>query len=117
VLRLSRLRGSSARGVQARRLAMAKKTGVGIPAPNIRRLALAVAGLTAFLIVAHFLPKSALFTQLSYLPLHTALEFIAMTVSFMVFALGWNLRREKSNSHIVLLGAAFLAVAVIDFAH
>lgn len=85
--------------------------------PQIRRLAFAVAGLSALLVITPLLPTTQFFTPLSYLPLHTALEFTAMAVSLMVFALGWNLRHEAANSHIVLLAAAFLAVAVIDFAH
>jgi diguanylate cyclase (GGDEF)-like protein len=96
---------------------MIGKSLVGMPAPNIRRLALAVVGLTVLLPIANFLPAARFFTPVSYLPWHTAFEFIAMVVSLMVFALGWNLRREKLNSHIILLAAAFFAVAVIDFAH
>jgi diguanylate cyclase (GGDEF)-like protein len=85
--------------------------------PQIRYLALAVAALTALLVAAPLIPATRFFTLLSYLPLHTGLEFIAMAVSLMVFGLGWNLRHQALNSHIVLLAAAFLAVAVIDFAH
>ena len=96
---------------------MIGKSLVGMPEPNIRRLAITVAGLTVLLVVAPFLPAAKFFTPVSYLPWHTAFEFIAMVVSLMVFALGWNLRRERWNSHIILLAAAFLAVAVIDFAH
>lgn len=87
------------------------------PDPQIRRLTYAVAGFTILLVIARFLPTAQFFTTLSYLPLHTALEFVAMAVSLMVFGLGWNLRREALNSHIVLLASAFLAVALIDFAH
>jgi diguanylate cyclase (GGDEF)-like protein len=86
-------------------------------APQIRRLGLVVALLTMVLAAAPALPPRRFFTPLGYLPLHTALEFTAMAVSLMVFALGWNLRRKAGNSHIVLLGAAFLAVALIDFGH
>ena len=87
------------------------------PQPQIRRLAFAVGAFTTFFVVAPVLPSAQFFTPLSYLPLHTALEFVAMAVSLMVFGLGWNLRGEPFNSHIVVLAAAFLAVAVIDFAH
>ena len=58
--------------------------------PPIRRLALAVAAFTTLLLVARFLPTAQFFTPLSYLPVHTALEFVAMAVSLMVFGLGWN---------------------------
>ncbi len=84
---------------------------------RIRHLAFVVAALTALLFAAPLLPTTHFFAALSYLPVHTALEFTAMAVSLMVFGLGWNLRRETLNSHTVLLAASFLAVAVIDFAH
>ncbi len=83
----------------------------------IRSLSLLVGALTVLLVAAPLAPTSEFFTPLSYLPVHTGLEFVAMAVSLMVFGLGWNLRRQPLNSHIVLLAAAFLAVAVIDFAH
>jgi diguanylate cyclase (GGDEF)-like protein len=95
---------------------ISRDTG-GALEPQIRHLALLVAALTALLLAAPLLPATHFFTPLVYLSVHTALEFTAMAVSLMVFALGWNLRREMRNSHIVLLAAAFLAVAVIDFAH
>jgi hypothetical protein len=95
---------------------ISRDTG-GALEPQIRHLALLVAALTALLLAAPLLPVAHFFTPLVYLSVHTALEFTAMAVSLMVFALGWNLRRETRNSHIVLLAAAFLAVAVIDFAH
>ncbi len=85
--------------------------------PQIRYLGFAVAALTALLVAAPLLPPAHLFTPIAYVPVHTALEFTSMAVSLMVFALGWTLRRERLNSHIVFLAACFLAVAVIDFAH
>lgn len=85
--------------------------------PQIVQLAVTIAALTALLAVAPFMPMVRLFTPLTYLPLHTALEFTAMAVSLSVFGLGWNLRHQDGNSRIVILAAAFLAVAIIDFAH
>ncbi|MDD3354591.1 MASE3 domain-containing protein [Zoogloea sp.] len=52
-----------------------------------------------------------------YLPFHITLEFIAMAVSAMVFALAWNLRHIEGNSHAVMLGTGFLAVTLIDLGH
>ncbi|MDR3470054.1 MAG: EAL domain-containing protein [Xanthobacteraceae bacterium] len=85
--------------------------------PRIRRLGAVVALLTALLLAAPLVPPGRLFSPLGYLPLHTALEFAAMAVSVMVFALSWNLRHQPLNSHLVLLGAAFLSVGLIDFGH
>jgi len=96
---------------------IAKIEFAATPESQIRRLAFAVGAFTAFFAVAPTLPGAQFFTPVSYLPVHTALEFVAMAVSLMVFGLGWNLRGEASNSHIIVLAAAFLAVAVIDFAH
>ncbi|MGB4062381.1 MAG: MASE3 domain-containing protein [Azonexus sp.] len=77
-----------------------------------------VASLTLILVFGQMLPAAKLFDSPSnYLPLHTFLEFIAMAVSAMVFALVWNLRHQGINSHRVILGAGFLAVAIVDFAH
>ncbi len=75
-------------------------------------------GLTLLLLFGQTLPAARFFTvPANYLPLHTFLEFIAMAVSAMVFTLAWNLRQQGRNNHRILLGAGFLAVALIDFAH
>ncbi|MGL6071741.1 MAG: MASE3 domain-containing protein, partial [Craterilacuibacter sp.] len=74
--------------------------------------------LTLLLACGQGLPGLKFFSVPSYyLPLHSGLEFLAMAVSAMVFSLAWSLRRERGNSHRMLLGAGFLAVCLIDFAH
>ncbi|MCF8197484.1 MAG: EAL domain-containing protein [Sulfuritalea sp.] len=74
--------------------------------------------LTLLLVFGFALPAAQFFSSpMNYLPLHTALEFVAMAVSAMVFALAWNLRQQPDNSHRMLLGTGFLAVGLIDFAH
>lgn len=74
--------------------------------------------LTLLLLLGQALPGIKFFSvPANYLPLHTALEFVAMAVSVMVFALAWNLRSQPDNSHLMLLGTGFLAVSLIDFAH
>ncbi len=62
-------------------------------------------------------PLSLFSSPHQYLPVHAALEFIGISVSAMVFALGWNLRDTERGSRLVWLGAVFLAVAIIDFLH
>ncbi len=52
-----------------------------------------------------------------YTILHLVLEFASMAVSFMVFALAWNLRRRTSNSQIMVLGVASLVIVLVDLAH
>jgi PAS domain S-box-containing protein len=74
--------------------------------------------LTLLLLFGQALPAAKFFdTPANYLPLHTFIEFIAMAVSAMVFALAWNIKDQEGNSHRVVLGAGFLAVSLIDFAH
>lgn len=78
---------------------------------------------TAFVLTLLFLagvtiPPLSLFTHHEqYLPLHTVLEFVAMAISVMIFSLGWNVRKERESGYLPVLGGAFLAVALIDFAH
>ncbi|MBP6902846.1 MAG: response regulator [Burkholderiaceae bacterium] len=74
--------------------------------------------LTALLLAGQALPASRFFSSPAhYLPLHTLLEVLAIAVALMVFALGWNLRRQDGAPHPQLLGTAFLAVGLIDLAH
>jgi PAS domain S-box-containing protein len=78
-----------------------------------------VVALSILLVFGQTLPAIKFFpVPAHYLPLHTFLEFVAMAVSVMVFALAWNLRRQEGgNNHKILLGVAFLAVCLIDFGH
>jgi len=90
--------------------------------PGVPQYALAqaywVGILTLLLLLGELLPTTRFFaSQQSNLPLHTFCEFIAIVVSAMVFSLAWNFRNREKNNHLVILGAAFLAVALIDFAH
>ena len=52
-----------------------------------------------------------------YLPLHTALETLAIVVGGLIFAVGWNTPRSESSRNILLLACAFLGVALLDLAH
>src|SRR3990167_8532151 len=77
-----------------------------------------VVALTVLLAGGQFLPAMRFFATPSlYLPWHTAIEFLAMAISGMVFALAWNLRHQADNSQRLLLGAGFLAVSLIDLGH
>lgn len=73
---------------------------------------------SVLLVIAPLTPAVNFFDQSAdYLPLHTLLEFISMTVSVMIFSLGWSLRKQYNNSHIVLLGVAALSAGCIDLVH
>lgn len=61
--------------------------------------------------------QSIFFSTTEYIPIHAILEFIAISVSSMVFGLGWNVRHQRGNGTSVLLASAFLAVALIDLVH
>jgi diguanylate cyclase (GGDEF)-like protein/PAS domain S-box-containing protein len=74
--------------------------------------------LATVFVASRFLPATQLFAaHENYLALHTALEFFSIAVAGMVFALGWNLRRTDRGARLAWLGAVFLAVGLIDFAH
>ena len=53
----------------------------------------------------------------NYLPLHMALETLAIVVGALVFAVGWNTPRHASSRNALLLACAFLGVAILDFSH
>ena len=74
--------------------------------------------LTVVFIASSLLPSVTFFSEPQhYLPLHTALEFLSMAISLMVFALAWNLRHIEDNSQIVLVGVFSLSIVIIDLAH
>lgn len=77
-----------------------------------------VVAMTAALLASLLLPHGRLLPQAQdYLAVHTVLEFASMAVSFMVFALAWNLRHEALSNHRILLGVSFLGIGLIDMAH
>ncbi len=76
------------------------------------------AALSVLLLAAQMMPAVKFLAQpADYLPLHTVLEFFAMSVSLMVFSLSWSLHRQPNNRDQMILGCGFLAVALIDMAH
>lgn len=75
-------------------------------------------GLLAVFAISGLLPSASLFAAPEdYLPLHSALEFFSISVAAMVFALGLNLRHTERGGRLAWLGAVFLAVGLLDFAH
>lgn len=74
--------------------------------------------LALFFALSVLLPSVSIFSDpQQYLPLHAALETFAIAIAGIVFALGWNLRRTQRGGRLVWLGAASLAVGLLDFAH
>ena len=53
----------------------------------------------------------------NYLPLHLALETLAIIISGLVFAIGWNAKQHQLSRNILLLSAFFMGVGLLDFSH
>jgi diguanylate cyclase (GGDEF)-like protein/PAS domain S-box-containing protein len=83
-----------------------------------RRHAALVVGLTVVFLAVWESPPSHVFEGLSsYLPLHTILETFAVAVAALIFGLGWHTYSSGKPIQIVVLGSAFLAVALLDVGH
>ncbi len=52
-----------------------------------------------------------------YAPLHSVLEILSVSVSLMVFAIGWNTHKFRSQGNMFWLCSCFLAVALLDIMH
>ena len=53
----------------------------------------------------------------NYLPLHMAMEVISITISVLIFAIGWHRPPKDCATNTILLSCGFLAVALLDFTH
>ena len=49
----------------------------------------------------------------NYLPLHTALETLAIAVAGMIFATIWSVRREQLRPGMMMLGCGLFALLVL----
>ena len=52
-----------------------------------------------------------------YLPLHMALETLAIVIAGLTFSAVWSARNEQLPRNAMLLGCAFLGVGLLDFGH
>ena len=76
------------------------------------------AAFTLLFAAGRLLPVTQFFSSpASYLPMHITLEFAAIAVSGMVFALAWSLYRVTPSGRMFVLGLASLAVALLDLIH
>jgi diguanylate cyclase (GGDEF)-like protein/PAS domain S-box-containing protein len=86
--------------------------------PLLKKPTVAVLVSTLLFIVGLQLPDYHLFnSSQQYLPIHTLLEFFAISISIMIFSLGWSIRKEDESDHSPIIGCIFLDVALFDFAH
>jgi len=71
-------------------------------------LALFLASITALLVVAR---------SIHFLLFHTLAELVAITVSFSLFTLAWACRKYILNGYLIILGAAYGAIGLVDVFH
>lgn len=74
--------------------------------------------LSGLLVIALLLPPFTFFTApQAYAALHLLMELLAIVVSLLVFAVGWNAFADTRSRDQIVLACGLLAVATIDFLH
>lgn len=86
---------------------------------NEVHLALRVVGVALLLLVlTSLLPAIPGLHGLGhYLPLHTSLEILSVTIAALVFATGWHSFQHEVSGNLRLVAVLFLGVALLDFSH
>ena len=84
---------------------------------RLRRTAVILAVMACGIAVVWFVPIPRARGIANYLPLHIVLETVSIVIAALVFAVSWNSRGKELPSNIILIGCAFLYVALIDFSH
>ncbi len=85
---------------------------------DARRAIRSVSVLMVLLILVSGLAFPAPFHQIAaYLPLHNLAEAVSILMASLIFAVLWTSRHEALPGNLVLLGSAFLGVALLDFLH
>jgi diguanylate cyclase (GGDEF)-like protein/PAS domain S-box-containing protein len=86
--------------------------------PSARQATRAVGALLLLLVVVMGLPSLPGMQGVAhYLPLHMALETLAIVVAGLTFGLVWSARHEQLPRNALVLGCAFLGVGLLDFSH
>ena len=86
--------------------------------PEARRALLAVSVMFALLLVIYAVPFSAAANGVAhYLPLHMALETLAIGIAGLTFGVVWSARNEQLPRNAMLLACAFLGIGLLDFGH
>lgn len=88
-------------------------TGPRVPVGLILGLAL------IFLVIWLAPPLESLKQSHRFFPpaVHTAMETMAIVVAFLVFAVAWHAHDAPRAGGLTVLGAGFMAVGLLDFAH
>ena len=70
------------------------------------------------LVMAWVLPlHGRVIPEVHYLPVHTVLEVLAVTIAMLVFAAGWNAHGQALPRGTLVLACAFLGVGLLDLSH
>ncbi|WP_460565371.1 MASE3 domain-containing protein [Hydrogenophaga aquatica] len=86
--------------------------------PQARQTIFTLAGLAVLLGLIYVLPAPPGAKGIAgYLPLHMGLETLSIVTACIVFAIGWNGRRDQVPLNVQLLACGFLGVALLDFSH
>ena len=86
--------------------------------PEARRAIRAVGVLWLLLLLIYVLPSPSGISGIAhYLPLHMAMETLAICIAGLIFGVVWSARREQLSRNAMLLACAFLGVALLDFGH
>jgi diguanylate cyclase (GGDEF)-like protein/PAS domain S-box-containing protein len=84
----------------------------------MRGIGLLLLTLTGITFLAWLMPTPGELKGIAgYLPLHTLLETIAIIISILIFAVGWNAHSRSVSRNIVLLSCVFFSVGWLDFSH
>lgn len=93
-------------------------TGHSVHRDSMRNTSIIVGLLTLWAVLTWALPALPGTRGITgYLPLHSLIETIAIAISIMVFAVGWNAHSDRLPGNMVLLSCAFIGVGMLDFAH
>ena len=86
--------------------------------PQARQAIRAVGVLLVVLLLIYGFPSPAGMGGVAhYLPLHTALETLAIVIAGLTFSVIWSARHEQLPRNALLLACAFLGVGLLDFGH
>lgn len=88
------------------------------PADDTRTAGAWMAGLLLSLSIVLLLPAPDAAKGISgYVPLHVILEFAAASVAAMVFGISWITQMFRTNVRALVLGCAFVGVALLEMRH
>ena len=86
--------------------------------PEATRAIRAVSGMFIVLLVLSALPSPLGLESVAHdLPLHMALETLAIVIAGLIFCVIWSARHEQLPRNTLLLACAFLGVGLLDFGH